>query len=164
MIDLRLKAAHEGFFDRDKVLKAVGKARTKIFNEFGRQVRATALASIVYSDFPSRPGRPPHAHKSRKITRTSRSTGKKRTRTVSFLKEFLYYKYDFTSESVVIGPERLATTVDPNALPALEYGGSAIIISDGKKKRVTIAARPFMRPAFEIERPGLSQLWKDSVR
>lgn len=164
MISLNLKAAMEGFFDREKVLKAAGKARTKVLNESGRIVRKRALASIKYADLPSLPGRPPHAHRSRSRTRTSRSTGKTRTRSVSFLKEFLWYKYDFSSQSAVVGPERLSSTVDPNSLPALERGGTSTILDHGKRRKVNIAARPFMWPALAAERPLLERLWKDSVR
>ncbi len=154
----------EGFFDREAVMKAVGRAKVKIFNDYGRKVRARAQKSLVYSDGPSAAGQPPHAHRSRIRKRVSKSTGKVRTRSVSFLREFLFYKYDSQSGSVVIGPERLNTTVDPSALPALEFGGSSTIKTHGKKKRVSIAPRPFMHPAAKEEQPGLPVMWRDSVR
>jgi hypothetical protein len=64
----------------------------------------------------------------------------------------------------VIGPERLDSTVDADALPALEYGGSSTVVSGGTRKRASIRARPFMGPADAAERPGLAALWRDSIR
>lgn len=154
----------EGFFDREAVIKAVGRATSAIFNEFGRLVRKTAQKSLVYGDKPAPPGSPPTAHKSRTRTRVSKSTGKVRKRVVSFLREFITYKYDKTTKSVVIGPERLGSTVDPAALRALEYSGTSTIRANGKRKRVTIRARPFMRPAAAAELPTLPPMWRDSVR
>jgi hypothetical protein len=161
---LSVGAAQAGFLDRKVVIDAVGKAKAKYFNEAGRLVRKTALKSLVYSDKASSPGQPPHAHKSRKFTRRSRRTGKSRTRNVSFLREFLYYKYDKSTKSVVVGPERLRTTVDAGSLKALEQGGNSTIVDRGKKRRVRIKARPFMGPALAAEAPNLPAIWRDSVR
>lgn len=161
MVRARFKFA---FFDSAAVIKAAGKAGAKALGEYGRRVRKRALASLEYAKGPSRPGDPPHAHRSRARTRVSKKTGKARTRSVSFLREFLFYQYDPSTRSVVIGPERLNSTVDPAALPALEYGGPSAIEDRGKKRRVSVRARPFMGPADAAERPGLAALWKDSVR
>lgn len=152
------------FFDSAAVLKAAGRASAKALGEYGRRVRKRAQASLKYADGPSAPGEPPHAHRSRKRTRVSRKTGKARVRSVSFLREFLFYQYDPASGSVVVGPERLNSTVDPGALPALEYGGTAAVLDRGRRVTTRVAARPFMRPADAAERPGLAALWRDSVR
>lgn len=154
----------EGFFDREAVIKALGRATSAVFNEFGRLVRKTAQKSLVYGDKPAPPGSPPTAHKSRTRARVSKSTGKVRTQAVSFLREFITYKYDKTTRSVVIGPERLGSTVDPAALRALEYGGTSTIQANGKRKRASIAAHPFMRPAAASQIPALPPMWRDSVR
>lgn len=158
---VRVKAL---FFDSKAVLDAVGKAGVKVLSKYGSLVRKRAQKSLRYADDRSKPGEPPHAHRTRKITRTSKSTGKKRTRSVSFLREFLWFKFDPTTKSVVIGPERLNSTLDPRALPALEYGGPATVKDRGKTKMVSIKARPFMGPADAAERPGLPAMWKYSVR
>ncbi len=157
MVSLKLKGGKAGFFDSKEVLAALGRAKAKVFARVGAKVRAAAQKSLVYADGPSAPGKPPHAHKSRTRTRTSKKTGKTRTRSVSFLREFLYFSYDKTTSSVVVGPVKLQSTVDPKALPALEYGGAAVIMDKGKRVSVNIKARPFMGPAFE-------GMWKDSVR
>jgi hypothetical protein len=153
-----------GFFDREAVVRAVGRAKTKILNETGRLIRKRAQASIKYEDGPSRPGEPPHGHKSGQRKTVSKSTGRVRHRAVSFLREFLFYKFDPATESVVVGPEKLGSTIDSRALPALEYGGSATISDRGKRKTVRIKERPFMGPALKAELPGFLNMWKDSVK
>lgn len=172
MFAMDFKAAKEGFFDRQKVLDAVDKATVKNLSKSGANVRKTAQKSLVYSDKPSSAGRPPHAHRSRTIIRKSRSgkvqyskkTGQALKRSVSFLREYLYFFYDQTAKSVVIGPVKLDSTIDSAALPALEYGGTSTIQDHGKAKRVSIAARPFMQPAFQAELPNLEKIWMNSVK
>ena len=154
-----------GFFDRDAVMKAVGKANRQILNQMGRKVRSTAQKSLIYSDKPSRPGQPPHAHKSRIRTRVSRKTGKVRKRSVSFLREFLFYAYEFDKQDVVVGPAKLNSTIDSRALLALEEGGTSRVPAEGGKTRtVTIRKRPYMKPALMTTLPDFPKMWANSVR
>ncbi len=164
MIGLNFKAAKEGFFDRKVVLDALDKPTRDALKEIGRLIRKYAQKSLVYSDKPSLPGQPPHAHKSRTSTRTSKKTGKTRTRSVSFLREFLFFSFDQSTRSVVVGPVKLSSTIDSGALSALEFGGQATIQVHGKEKKASIAARPYMGPALEAEKPNFAQLWANSVR
>lgn len=161
---LTFNAARSNFFDRAKVMNAIGGARLRVLKEYGRRVRKRAQQSLRYGTATSAPGAPPTAHKTGHVTRKSKSTGKTRVRSVSYLREFLFFAYDDATKSVVIGPVRLNSTVSPDALPALEYGGSSVVADHGKRRSVRIRARPFMRPADAAERPGLPALWKDSVR
>lgn len=173
MFTLDFKAAKEGFFDREKVLRALDKARLKVFKEYGRKVRARAQKSLAYADRPSAPGQPPHAHRSRTVVRRSKKTGEvlrskktgqARKRSLSFLREYIYFSYDTSTRSVVIGPAKLSGVVGPDAPKALEYGGPSTVQGRGGPRRATIAARPFMHPAAAAEQPGLPALWRDSVR
>jgi hypothetical protein len=164
VITMNFKAAKEGFFDKKKVLDALDKATLRIFKEFGRRVRARAQKSLRYGEKPSAPGSPPTAHKSNTIERTSKSTGKKRVRSVSFLREYLWFAFDTSTKSVVIGPARLNGTVSADAPRALEDGGTSTILDHGKRLKVSIKARPFMGPAAQAERAGLPAMWQDSVR
>ena len=164
MISLDFKTLKSGFFDRKVVLDALDKATFRIFSEFGRKVRKAAQKSLKYGEKASPPGSPPTAHKSRTVTKTSKSTGRVRKRSVSFLREYLYYAFDRTTKSVVIGPARLNSTIDPGSLKALEYGGTATVKSRGKRSRKAVDARPFMRPAAAAELPNLPPMWRDSVR
>ena len=65
--------------------------------------------------------------------------------------------------SVVIGPARL-NQKRGNVPPTLEYGGPAVAVRRGQTRRVTIAPRPYMRPAFAAEQKSLPPLWRNSIR
>lgn len=164
MLGLDFKATKAGFFDRKAVIDKLDKATRRILNDFGRKVRSIAQKSLRYGDKASPPGSPPTVHRTKTRTTVSRTSGRVRKRSVSFLREFIYYAFDPTANSVVTGPSRLNSTVDPGALPALEYGGTASIKTKGKRRRARVAARPFMRPAAAEALPTLPPMWRDSVR
>lgn len=147
MLKFKIEESKRNFFDRAGVADAVGKATRKALSRFGAFVRTRARTSMRRRKAASKPGSPPSAH-------------------VGLIKKFLYFAYDPEASSVVIGPVRLNGVVDPDALPALEYGGS-VEIEDrrrGKRREVDVKARPFMGPAFAAELPNAANLWKDSVR
>ena len=133
------------FFDSPKVLGAVDKATRKVLSRFGAFVRRTAKGSIRKRKASSAPGAPPSSH-----------TG--------LLKRFIFFGYDPSRKSVVIGPMRLTENNRGDAPSALEYGGTATLGEKQDKTRVNIRPRPFMGPAFEKEKPTLPQLWKQSVK
>lgn len=171
-VQVRMKDA---FFDKKAVIDAIGRARATVLSKFGAKVRKRAQASLVYTKDgkPAPPGGPPFARRSRQITRKSRKTGQavlsKKTgqalkRNVSFLREFTYFAFDGRTASVVIGPERLNSTVDPRALAALEFGGPSTAIDKGRRVPISVRPHPFMGPALQAEAPGFPGVWKDSVR
>ena len=128
------------FFDSPKVLGAVDKATRKVFSRFGAFVRRTARGSIRKRKKTSAPGQPPSSH-----------TG--------LLKRFIFFSFDPSRKSVVIGPMRLNQR-NTDAPHILEYGGTATL----DKKQVTVRPRPYMGPAFEKEKPNLPALWRDYVK
>lgn len=148
MISLKIKAFQQGFFDRKAVLDVVDRATVRALSRFGAFVRTRARTSMRKRKKVSPPGTPPSVH-----------TG--------LLKKFLFFAYDPERASVVIGPARLNSTIDPASLPALEYGGTAKVLafSHGRTVEVPakIKARPFMRPAFFAELPKADGLWAGSV-
>ena len=132
------------FFDTAKVKKAVSSATRKVLSKFGAFVRTAARSSIRKRKAVSEPGQPPSSH-------------------VGLLRKLIYFGYDPTRRSVVIGPTPLHGTAE--APPLLEYGGRAR--RRGRKGRNVMAsyrARPFMGPAFEREKPKLPAMWRDSVK
>jgi hypothetical protein len=147
VIKLDFKATKAGFFDRKAVINAVDKATRKVLSRFGAFVRTRSRSSIRKRKKVSAPGSPPSSH-------------------AGLLKKFLFFAYDDSRKSVVVGPVRIGGTVDPDALPALEHGGESVIEErkGGKRKRISIKARPFMGPALAKELPGLPAMWKNSVR
>ena len=144
------------FFDRRKVQSKTDSAARRVLSKFGAFVRRAARSSIRTRKRVSAPGEPPSSH-----------TG--------LLKKFIFFGYDRGRQSVVIGPQRLNQKVG-DAPQALEYGGTATVVEGlrpsarsgrggkRKKRRVKIAARPYMGPAFEQEKPKLPAMWANSVR
>ena len=144
MLGFRIDTVKGCFFDSHKVLAAVGRAERQVLSRFGAFVRRSARQSIRKRKKVSERGKPPSSH-------------------VGLLRRFIFFAYDAHRRSVVIGPVRLTRT--PGDAPrALEYGGSSQVNRKGKPRRIVVAARPFMGPALEKEKPGLSAMWRDSVR
>jgi len=157
MINIKMKSM---FFDRATVISKVDAGTRKVLSRFGAYVRTTAKQSIKNAPFMqkkkrgeertnfrrgvSKPGQPPY----------SRS---------GLLKKFIYFGYDPTQRSVVIGPERLSGWNKGKAPALLEYGGTTQSNLRGKKRIVSIAARPYMGPAFEKEKPKLPAMWRNSI-
>jgi hypothetical protein len=154
MIRMSLKSS---FFDRAAVLRATDRATRQVLSQFGAFTRTRAQSSIlrhtVRKGFGARskasgragispPGQPPYNH-----------TG--------LLARFIWFAYDDGRKSVVIGPQPVQTrSGEKGALPLLEYGGRAT----RRGKPALYRARPFMRPAFNAELPGLPQMWRDKIR
>jgi hypothetical protein len=157
MINMKMKSM---FFDKAAVISKVDAGTRKVLSRFGAFVRTTAKQSIKKAPFVqkkkrgedrtdfkksvSKPGQPPY----------SRS---------GLLKKFIYFGYDTTKKSVVIGPERLSGKNKGAAPALLEYGGNTQSQLRGKKRTVSIAARPYMGPAFTKEKPKLPALWRNSI-
>jgi len=132
------------FFDRKAVKNAVDRATRKVLSKFGAFVRTTARHSIRKRKAISQPGNPPSSH-------------------VGLLKRLIFFGYDTSRRSVVIGPTPLRGEAE--APPLLEYGGRARRKDrKGKPVMATYKSRPFMGPALEKERPKLPALWAGSVK
>lgn len=163
MLNMRFKEAKGGFFNRKAVLDAVGRAEAAVLSKAGAFVRTRAKSSLRYRKAPSAPGQPPSAHRTMSRTKTNRKTGVTKVQGVSPLREFLFFAYDRTTRSVVVGPVRLGGKLG-NAPAALEKGGDSVVrLGPGKTRSVGIAARPFMAPAMEAEAPKFPSLWRGAV-
>ena len=133
------------FFDSSSVTSKVSDATRRVFSKFGAYVRQTAKQSIRKRKRPSPPGTPPSSH-----------TG--------LLKKFIFFGYEPTQRSVVIGPMRLTERKRGAAPALLEYGGQTTLARRGKRRRVNYRARPFMGPAFIKEQTKLPAMWQGSIR
>jgi len=96
--------ASKMFFDRQPVIKRVDKAKRNVLSKFGAHTRQTAKRSIRTRRKPSPPGKPP-------------------TNRTGTLKRFIFFGYDVTRESVLIGPALLSGKKG-DAPSVLEYGGT----------------------------------------
>jgi hypothetical protein len=143
----RIPDAKALFFDRQRVISQTSKAERKVLSKFGAFVRTRSRSSIRKRKKPAEPGSPPSGH-----------TGE--------LKKWILFVYDPNRHSVIIGPARLNSKIG-DAPHALEHGGQTTVRKGSRRKphmrTVTIRARPVMQPAFDRERQGLPQLWRNSI-
>ncbi len=134
------------FFDRAAVTDAVDAAKRKVLSKAGAFIRTAARTSIRNRKGSAPPGKPPHSHE-------------------GSLRRLILFGYDRASDSVVVGPVGFKRSSAPNVL---EYGGPATVMRRRGGRResrtVKIAARPYMGPALDRERPKLPLLWRNSVR
>jgi hypothetical protein len=148
------------FFDRPIVEKYLDKRTRTVYAKFGAYVRRAAQWSMKKApkDHPrmvegkvirtmktSRPGQPPY----------------KRS---GLLKRFIFYSLDWANRSVVIGPVRFKAGTT-NVPEVLEYGGVSEVFDrrHWERKKVRVASRPYMNPAFLKGKQQLSRLWRESI-
>lgn len=171
MVEIRFKKIE---FYKNRFFRAVEKGRRQELSRAGAFIRQRAKSSIRKRKGVSAPGSPPSSH-----------TG--------ILRRFIFFGYDPTADSVVVGPaktnqvffSRNRKPVRGTVPEVLEYGGSITIFEvfkNGKWRRadlrsrrrlsglktryrtVRIKPRPYMRPALQAELPQLPALWRNSVR
>lgn len=158
------------FFDRAKVMSRMTSAERRVFSRMGAYVRTRARRSIRKRKKVSEPGQPP-----------SSRTG--------LLRNFIFFGYDKSKHSVVIGPEKLnRMSGSPDGQPIrgtipeiLERGGTVRLMEEqgrnGQWRRVykrrnkpirmrpaRMQARPFMGPALQAETKNLSPMWRDAIK
>ena len=143
MIGIKIDQAKGLFFDRKAVTNAANRAQRRVLSRFGAFVRRGARSSIRRRRAISAPGSPPSSH-----------TG--------LLKRNIFFLYEPSRSSVIIGPILLNKATNAPAL--LEHGGRVSRRRQKKSVRLTYRPRPFMGPAFEREHPKLPAMWRDSVR
>ena len=143
--NIGLRQAKAGFFDRPAVQGATDRATNRNLSRFGAFVRTRSRSSIRKRKAISEPGQPPSSH-------------------VGTLKKFIFFSFEPTNKSVVIGPTR--TSGRGTAPEMLEHGGTSAFVAPRKRRPVTARyrPRPFMTPAFVEEQQKLPDLWRNSVR
>ena len=168
---MKFSTLKKGFFDTALVKRHLDAASRAIYSRFGAFVRRAAKSSLrmgrrkkwnemradekrdwsiwnrkslkagrtkpPFPRMPSVPRKPPRL----RMTPASQNP----------LRKLIFFAYDPPSQSVVIGP----LGWKGHGAELLEYGGR------GPKGEV--AERPFMRPAFAKELPGLPAMWRDSI-
>jgi len=130
------------FLDRESVVKATERGQRRALAKGGGYVRTTARRSVRKRKRSSDPGSPPSSHEG----------GYKRS---------IFFAYDPSSESVVIGPRADFGGKNSNVPELLEFGGPATDWRTGKA--VTYTARPHMGPALEASESKIAQFWQDEV-
>jgi hypothetical protein len=130
------------------VVKAADRQTQRVFSKWGAYARRNAKGLIRKFKKPAKPGHPPHSHN-------------------GLLKKFIFFAWDPSRRSVVMGPAKLNGTIG-DAPHALEYGGqsSVRVGRRGHKhiEKVTIAKRPYIGPAAEKTNKELPDLWANSLK
>jgi hypothetical protein len=177
---MKIAKFQNGFFDRLAVTKSVEEATRKALSKAGAFVRQSAKTSLRYRNKASKPGQPPSVHRGSTI----------KGRSVSLLKEMIFFAYDARTRSVVIGPALLNSAASftrrtGKSVPQiLEEGGEikivevfhrgrwkpASVVGSAKARslpqRLTgakIEARPFMVPAMVKNINVFPGLFKSSM-
>lgn len=141
MIQFKMK---DFFFDRQKVIDRIGKAKARFFIRYAGKIRTIARRSMRRVKDRKRysaPGNPPFAKS-------------------GLLRDRLFFALDKSADSVVIGPEGFKKA----EVPALhEYGGTVTRRRRGQSIPVAYPPRPYMGPAYEQVEPDIPKYWQDSV-
>lgn len=155
-----LKFNTDFFFDRERIMRLVGKKTAAALSRIGAIVRAVSRNSIRYRKYgrTSSPGSPPYTH----------LRGSHGGRLGLNIKMIQFY-YNPRGRSVIVGPLGVATSQPTTVPEALEYGGNQVITtrySRGRRnvKTVRIRPRPFMNPALNKTKSKYADLWKKAVR
>ena len=135
-----LVAIKKLFFDRKAVTDKLDPAERKALSKFGAYVRTRSRSSIRSRKKTSAPGQPPSSH-------------------VGTLKRLIFFGYDASAKSVVVGPVLGGNS--PEAPRVLEEGGPEKLRSG---KTGHYRARPYMRPAFEAELAKVGGNFKNLIR
>lgn len=149
------------FFDSDAVMKAADRAKRKLLSRVGAYVRTRARSSLKYGTSTSRPGEPPVVHRSVGFSRKKKVGGALVSQPASPLRELLFFAYDSSADTVVIGPALGGSA--SGAPRALEHGGSSIAKHHGRTVTIRVGARPFVSPALASEAPRAIASLKDSL-
>ncbi|MCC6360625.1 MAG: hypothetical protein IT450_17945 [Phycisphaerales bacterium] len=160
------------FFDRDVVMRAENAATLSAMRKIGAMIRTVARRSMRKArQMKLDEMKPEDAAKWRMQQRIAKYYGRKapprplkgsdpgsppRYRWSRLLKDRLFFAYDSSTRTVVIGPERLGR--NGGKVPRLlEEGG----VGDNGKH---IAARPYMKPALDQVRPKMAAEWAKAFR
>jgi hypothetical protein len=145
-IDITVKFK-EYFFDAPKVEKAVDKGNRSALSKAGAFVRTRARSLLnKRSKNSSAPNQAPRRH-------------------VGLLRKLLFFGYDTSTKTMLVGPARFKNSEAPHVL---EFGGDEVITIhvDGKPKKVKAhyRARPYMGPALKETESKLPEQWRNCIR
>ena len=144
------------FFDKSAVTDALDPGVAKALGKTGARIRLRARGSLKYAKGPSRPGQPPHVHRSVGFVRKRKVKGKSVAQASSPFRELLLFSYDPSTKSVVIGPA-IGGPRD-NAPEVLEFGGTCTVErDDGRRATIRVGARPTMQPALDKEQAAAAK-------
>jgi hypothetical protein len=165
-VSLSIQGFKDAFFTSEAIQKIIGPAEKKALGKMGGYVRRAAKNSLKYAEQPSSPGKPPTVHQYFARNKTNRKTGAVTSQQVSPLRELIFYAFDASTRSTVVGPALFTrstrSTRSTKTVPGtLEKGGSVttsrqIAITKGSKRKMGfIQKQVYLRKlrAGQIEKP-----------
>jgi hypothetical protein len=130
------------FFRPELILKRIEREKRKALSKAGAFVRQRARTSIRKRKAISQPGQPPSSHSGE-------------------LRKLLFFAYDPSNDSVVVGPAAFKRSEAPKLL---EFGG---IVKrprpNGTVRTLRYRPRPFMAPALAAEMPKFADLLRGMI-
>lgn len=160
---LGVKEFKKGFFDTKAIVRAMDQAQRKALSKMGAFVRRRAKSSLKYKDKSAVAGSPPFVHQSGRFTRTSKKKGIEVRKAASPLRELIYFAYDTSTRSVVVGPAIWPSARAKGVPGTLEKGGSGTTLDRGIKRSIHISPHPFMGPALEAEAPNFRETLRGMI-
>lgn len=163
----KLEEAKGNFFDRQKIIDAVGAAKARVASKQGAFVMRAARRLI----------RPPPKKVTKKLQANDPGAvshapaGSPPYSQTGLLRKFILYAWDSTSGTMLIGPILLSGDMMGEAPSTLEYGGPVNVPVRKRTSRgyrtvwvdTNLKPRPYMGPALQASRPRLAEIWKDTI-
>lgn len=163
------------FFNANAVLKRVDATTRSVLSKFGAFVRTTSqrsmkpaarvkVANLTDAQRERKKAVERSGRKYRRPYRASRP-GQPPRYITKHLRRLIFFGYDATRKSVVVGPV-VFESADAEGIPrTLEEGGTSVrTIAPDKGRRVRIRPRPYMVPALRENEPQLPDLWRDAMK
>lgn len=166
------------FFDRPEIQRRVEKMKLRAMRKFGAYVRTVAQRSLRYAkNKHSKPGEPPKVHTTANYSRLkiNKKTGKAVRKALSPLRDLIFFSFDQSRDSVVIGPIGFKTKNRVPVPQLLEHGGEMMGLPKKRRLRglasqagkpvnvrvpVRLEPRPYMWPAAREQMPKFPELFR----
>ncbi len=157
------------FFDSSAVIAMMDKKERQALSKAGAFIRRRSKSSLRYRKKASSAGSPPSVHRGAFTkTTTNRKTGIEKKQAASPLKELIFFAFDATKKTTVIGPVIFRKS---NLVPRLLEGGGSTTIrkiqpaaSERKKAKSPAQSAAFRRkvangtiviPKRKVDRVGI---------
>lgn len=151
-VQLGVREFKAGFFNKELISRQADKGHARYQTKMGAFIRRQMKGLIRYSKKSSTPGSPPKAHKTSGFSRVKRgSDGIVKRQQQSPLRELIFFAYDPSTRSTVIGPAKFGST---KAAQVLEHGGNAVV-------REPILRAKATRPTSRKQASAYKRLLKD---
>lgn len=141
-----IKTTVRMFFDSPAVTGAVSKTELAYLKRYGAYARKVAQRSMRSRKKPSSAGDPPSAHGAK------------------LLKRFLFFSFDPSTRSVVVGPAQLSGRIKRLGIPRIMEEGGMSPAGPIGSATVYVRPRPYMLPAKRSADAAIPASLRDSVK